>query len=313
MGAKYLPAASYRFDYYFCRMLVSVIIINYNTFQVTCDCIESTIKFTKNVPYEIILVDNASPKDNPDDFLKRFPSITLIKSPENGGFAKGNNLGIRAAKGDLVLLLNSDTILREDSISRAAEELALRPDVGAIGVRMVYPDGKIQKTARRFRGIKNELLDICRPLLMLLPYKTRSQIMLNQYFHCDYNTYCDWVIGAFMLIPKTLLDKLPERKLDERFFMYGEDQLWCYQFLELGYKSYYIADTTIVHLNNASTEPEKQLKLLKLILKNEFIIMAYRKGKGLYYAVFKLIFTFKEMGRYYVKTFAYKLFGHRMR
>ena len=294
-------------------MLVSIIIVNYNTFQITCDCIESAIKFTKNVPYEIILVDNASPNDNPDDFVKRFPVIKLIKSNENGGFAKGNNLGIQVASGDIILLLNSDTVLTEDSISIAAKELIKRPGTGTLGIRMVYPDGKLQKTARKFRSIKNELLDLLRPLLMLLPYKNRSQLMLNQYFKGDYSTPCDWVTGAFMMVNKNLIEKLPDKKLDERFFMYGEDQLWCYQFHELGYKSYYIAVTTIIHINNASTEPSKQLKLLKKFIEMELKIMEYRKGKGLYYYLFSFIFSIKEMSRYYIKLLVYSLLKHKIR
>jgi len=294
-------------------MLVSVIIVNYNTFQITCDCIESTIRFTKNVDYEIILVDNASPIDNPDDFLIRFPSIKLIKSKENGGFAKGNNLGIAAAAGEVILLLNSDTILTEDSISMAAIELAKHKDVGALGVRLIFPDGKIQRTARKFRSIRNEVLDLFRPFLYLLPYKKRAELMFNQYFNCDYNTYCDWVIGAFMMFNKTLLDGLPGKILDERFFMYGEDQLWCYEFFELGFRSYYLADTTVIHISNASTEPSKQLKLLKKFLELELKIMEYRKGKGLYYYLFSFILTIKEMARYYIKITVYKLFGHKMR
>jgi GT2 family glycosyltransferase len=294
-------------------MLVSVIIVNYNTFEITCGCIESAIRFTKNVPYEIILVDNASPKDNPDDFLLRFPSIKLIKSKENGGFAKGNNQGIAAASGDTILLLNSDTILTEDSISIAADELKKHADVGALGVRLIFPDGKIQRTARKFRSIRNEVLDLFRPFLMLMPYKKRAALMYNQYFNCDYNTYCDWVIGAFIMFNKTLLDGLPGKILDERFFMYGEDQLWCYEFFELGFRSYYLADTTVIHISNASTEPGKQLKLLKKMLATELTIMDYRKGKGLYYYLFRFIFTLKEMARYYIKAAAYRVFKYKIR
>ncbi|MBC7554719.1 MAG: glycosyltransferase family 2 protein [Taibaiella sp.] len=294
-------------------MLVSVIIVNYNTFNITCAAIESTIKHTHNVPYEIILVDNASPTDKPDDFLIEFPSITLIKSKENGGFAKGNNIGIRAAKGDIILLLNSDTILTEDSISTAAHKLRQMPDVSAIGVRLVYTDGKLQQTARAFRSVKNEVLDLFRPLLMLMPYKKRVSLMYNQYFHGDYNTYCDWVIGAFMMFNTTLLHQLPEQKLDERFFMYGEDQLWCYQFYELGYRCYYLADTTVIHINNASTELSKQLKLLKKFLELELKIMEYRTGKNFNYYIFSAILTIKEMIRYYIKVAVFKLFRHKMR
>jgi GT2 family glycosyltransferase len=294
-------------------MKVSIIIINYNTFQITCDCIESVIQYTQRLPYEIVLVDNASPNDDPDEFLKRFPSIRLIKSKENTGFAGGNNLGITAATGDIILLLNSDTILTEDSISIAAEALEQRKDVGALGVRLVYPDGRLQHTARKFRSIKNELLDVGRPVLKLLPYKKRAGIMLNQYFHGDYDTYADWVSGAFMMFHRSLLKKLPLGKLDERFFMYGEDQLWCFQFQQLGYRNFYLASTTVIHINNASTEPSKQLKLLKKFFEHELSIMEYRKGRSPYYYIFRSILSGKEMLRYYIKVWALKLFRYKIR
>jgi GT2 family glycosyltransferase len=263
--------------------------------------------------YEVVLVDNASPNDNPDAFLEKFPTIKLVKSKENGGFAKGNNLGIAAAKGDIILLLNSDTILTEDSISMAAIHLQQHPDIGALSVRLVYTDGKLQHTGRKFRSIKNELLDFGRPVLKMLPYKKRSQLMLNQYFNGDYDTYTDWVSGAFMMFFKSRLDKLPGKKLDERFFMYGEDQLWCYQFTQLGYPSYYLSQTTVIHIHNASTAPSKQLQLLKKFLALELKIMEYRKGKGLYYYVFSAILTAKEMMRYYIKMVVYKIFNYRIR
>lgn len=294
-------------------MLVSVIIVNYNTFAITCDCVESVIAHTMGVPYEVVLVDNASPNDDPDEFARRFPTIKLIKSKENGGFAKGNNLGIQAASGDIILLLNSDCILTEDSISIAARHLDAHSDIGALSVRLVYQDGKLQHTGRKFRSIKNELLDLARPVLKLLPYRRRSGLMMNQYFHGDYDTYTDWVSGAFMMFRKSLLDKLPGGKLDERFFMYGEDQLWCYQFTKLGYPSYYLSQTTVIHIHNASTAPSKQLQLLKKFLELELKIMEYRKGKSLYYYVFSPILTTKETMRYYVKVLALKVFGHRIR
>lgn len=295
-------------------MLVSVIIINYNTFRLTCDCIDSVLKYTKDVAYEVVLVDNASPNDNPDDFTARFGNaIKLVKSKDNTGFAGGNNMGIAHANGDVILLLNSDTMLTEDSISIAAKELQKDSSIGALGVRLTYTDGKLQHTARKFRSIKNELLDLARPVLKLLPYRKRADLMLNQYFRGNYNTNCDWVSGAFMMFRKELLQQLPGNKLDERFFMYGEDQLWCYQFQQLGYHSRYIADTTVIHIHNASTSPEKQLQLLKKMLELELQIMEYRVGKGIYYYIFKLIFSTKERFRYFVKVAVEKIFDHRLR
>jgi len=97
--------------------MVSIIILNYNSFDLTCQCISSIYEKTKNVDFEIIIVDNASTLDNPDKFLELFPKIKLVKNTENRGFAGGCNDGIKVADGDNILLLNSDTKLLNDAIS----------------------------------------------------------------------------------------------------------------------------------------------------------------------------------------------------
>lgn len=294
-------------------MLVSVIIINYNTFTLTCNSIQSIIDYTRDIDYEIILVDNASTKGNPDAFIKRFPNIKLVKSPQNLGFAKGNNLGIQHASGDIILLFNSDAYLIEDSISKSASFLKAHKDIGALTVRLEYEDRKYQHNARKFRSIKNEIFDLFRPLLLCMTYKKRSALMLNQYFRGDYNTYCDWVSGAYMMFNRSLLKYMPGHKLDERFFMYGEDQLWCYQFTQHGFPSYFLADTTAIHIANASTEPAKQLKILRNNLDRELAIMKYRQKGPLYYHFFAIIFKAKENSRYLIKVLLYKIWRYRLK
>src|SRR5262245_6905118 len=130
---------------------VSIIIVNYNTFQLTCECVRSVVEHTRTVDYEIILVDNASEECDPAEFQKQFPSIKLIRSETNGGFAYGNNLGIAASKGEFILLLNSDTILKEDSIGKSMAKIREDENTGVLGCRMIFPNGKVQYTARRFR------------------------------------------------------------------------------------------------------------------------------------------------------------------
>lgn len=294
-------------------MLVSVVIINYNTFQLTCNCIESVIAHTHDVAYEIIVVDNASTKDNADEFLIRFPNIILVKSPDNGGFAKGNNLGIRNAKGDIVLLLNSDTILTEDSISITAKRLEKLHNPGFVTCKLVYEDGNYQHNARKYRSIRNELLDIMRPILWLLSYRTRSKLMLNQHFKGDFDTSCDWVSGAYMMFYKTLLHYMPENKLDERFFMYGEDMLWCYQANTKGFTNYFLSGTTVIHIANASTEPSKQLRLMETMVNHDLQIIRLQRDNTLYYHILKTLYVTKEKARLYIKNIAFILFGKRIR
>lgn len=294
-------------------MKVSVIIINYNTFVLTGNCIRSVIRETKGTDYEIILTDNASSECNADKFLEEFPGIRLIKSSKNGGFAYGNNLGIGQAAGEYILLLNSDTILHEDSITKSVEYIEKHPEAGIIGCRMTYPDGRIQYTARRFRSISWELLDLFRLIPLLMPYPKRAKRMLGKYFRHDEDMECDWLNGAFFLFPKKILEQMPGKKLDDRFFMYGEDQLWCEQVKKIGYKNLFFTGTTITHINSGSTNISGQLGLRKIMMKHELEIMRIRKGRGLYYILFKIIYAVKEGSRNFIKSVFFRLTGRIVR
>jgi len=294
-------------------MKVSVIIINYNTFALTSDCIRSVIGYTIGVEYEIIVVDNASIERDANDLLEEFPSIKLVRSKTNGGFANGNNLGIEQATGDHILLLNSDTVLTEDSISRSAQFMQQQTGLGVLGCRMIYPGGRVQYTARRFRSISWELLDLFRFIPFLMSYRMRVRRMLGKYFRHDENMECDWLNGAFFLFPRKILEIFPAKKLDERFFMYGEDQLWCEQVKNAGYKIFFYADTSIIHINSGSTDLSKQLELRKTMMKHELEIMRLRQGRGFYYYVFKMIYMSKEFVRNLVKRIYYKRTGKLIR
>ncbi len=294
-------------------MKVSIIIVNYNTFQLTCNCIESIRVFTKDVQYEIILVDNNSIEKDPAAFAVMFPEIKLVISNTNNGFAFGNNLGIEKAEGEYILLLNSDSLLQDDSISKSINYIEQRKDTGVLGCRMIFPDGNVQYTARRFKSISWELLDIFRFILLLMPYEKRSKKMLGKYFRHNADIECDWVSGAFFLIPRKIIDQLPGKKLDERFFMYGEDQLWCEQIKKLEYKILFYAGTTIIHIGSGSTDMSKQLALRKMMMKHELEIVRLRKGGGLYYFLFKIIYISKETIRNFIKAIILRLTGRLIR
>ena len=295
------------------NMHVSVIIINYNTFDLTCNCIRSVIQFTTGVEYELILVDNASAECNPDKFLTEFPQIKLIKNPVNSGFAGGNNLGIAQASGEYILLLNNDTILKEDSISKSFQHVKSFQSAGVLGCRMIFPGGTVQYSARKFRSISWELLDLFRFIPFMMSYKKRSRLMLGKYFRGDEDIECDWVNGAFFMFPEKILSALPGKKLDDRFFMYGEDQLWCMQIKRLGYEVIFYAGTTVIHLQGGSADIKKQLELRKTMRRHELEIMKWRKGNGVYYFVFTLIYGFKETTRNFIKSIALKISGKLIR
>ncbi len=266
-------------------MTLSIIILNYNSFKLTANCISSVLAHIGNMDAEVILVDNDSTECDPGKFLELFPSIKLVRSGRNGGFAFGNNKGVELSKGEYILLLNSDTIIKGDSFSASVEYYRQHPDTGVLGCRMTYPDGRIQYTARRFRSISWELLDLFRFIPLLMNYEKRSRKMLGKYFRHDRNMDCDWLNGAYFMFSRSILNRLPAQKLDDRFFMYGEDQLWCDQVKKMGFVNRFFAGTTIIHINSGSTAIDKQLGLRKIMMKHELEIMRERKGKGLYYRI----------------------------
>jgi GT2 family glycosyltransferase len=258
-------------------------------------------------------VDNASTECDGEEFLKEFQGLVLIKSAVNGGFAYGNNLGIQRARGEYILLLNSDTILQENSVLKCLSHLQNYERGGVLGCRMSYLDGTVQYTARKFRTLTWELLDLFRFIPLLMPYKRRSRLMLGKYFRCDENIECDWVNGAFFMFNKATLQELPGKKLDDRFFMYGEDQLWCLQIKNLGYKIIFYSGTTVIHISNASTDPKKQARLRRIMMKHELEIMKLRKGRGVAYFLFVLIYGVKETFRNTVKLVALAATGRKLR
>jgi GT2 family glycosyltransferase len=215
-------------------MQLSVIIINYNTFELTCKSIQSLYDKLLDVEFEIVLVDNASVECDPQLFLQKFPNIKLLASPVNTGFTGGNNLGVDNATGEYLLLLNSDTELINNAPKICLDHLKQHKEVGMVSCQLIYPDGRLQYNCRRFRTISWELLEVF-PFYKLMPKAKRESLMLHHYF--DHKSFmdCDWVWGAFMLFHKSIIAQLPKKKLSDDFFMYCEDTLWCWEFKQLGY------------------------------------------------------------------------------
>jgi len=253
-------------------MELSIVIINYNTFQLTSNCIASLKEKLLEVDYEIILVDNASAECNPDLFKEKFPFIKLIKSPLNTGFTGGNNLGVEAARGEYLLLLNSDTEMINNAPKICLDYIRAHQEVGMVSCQLQYPDGRIQPTCRRFRTIGWELLEIF-PFYKLLPKEKREALMLHHYFDHERFADVDWVWGAYMLFPRSIIQQLPKKKLSDDFFMYCEDTLWCWDFKQLGYKIHYLPQAKMMHIHKGSVSKDKWIKIRTTSIKNHATFM----------------------------------------
>jgi len=130
--------------------MLSILIVNWNTRDLLRSCLDSIAKFPPKIPYEVIVVDNASSDGSLAMVQTQFAWVKLIDAGYNSGYAAGNNIAFSVAKGDWLLTLNPDTEFRDDSLQKSVECLASRPDWGALGIRLIGPDGKTQASVRGF-------------------------------------------------------------------------------------------------------------------------------------------------------------------
>jgi GT2 family glycosyltransferase len=234
------------------KLELSVVVVNYNTAELTRDCVRSVVTHTSNSHYEVIVVDNASADTSPlEELARKEMRVTLVKSPKNLGFAGGNNLGIEHAGGEHILLLNSDTVLVNDAIAAALNELRSAEDVGAVSAKLVFPDGRIQFVCRRFPSIGMEVAVALR-LHKLLPAKKRATWLQGGYFDHQTRLETDAIWGTFFLFRKKTLQLFPGGRLSETFFMYGEDMEWCYVMKKCGLRIVYAPAAEVIHYMGGS-------------------------------------------------------------
>ena len=224
-------------------MKLSVIIVNYNVRYFVEQCIVSVQRATQGMDCEIFVVDNDSGDGSADYLKERFhDSITLIESSHNLGFAKANNIAIRQARGEYVLLLNPDTFVGEDSLRSVVDFMDAHPQSGAVGVMMHNADGTVARESRR--GLPTPYVSF----LKMLGFSKRYYM---SHLPWDQPARIDVVSGAFMMLRHETLDRVG--LLDEDFFMYGEDIDLSYRVLKAGYENWYVP-ARMVHYKGESTQ-----------------------------------------------------------
>ena len=233
-------------------MDLSVVIVNYQTFELTRDTVNSILKYSYPFTYEIIVVDNASGDDSLAKLKDYFKDdVKFIASKENNGFAAGNNQALRVAEGRYVLLLNSDTIVWEYTLENIYNYMELNPDVGACGCQVLLENGELDKACKRsFPNVKNSFFR-----LFHIPTNSNDNDYNLDNLDDDGTYEIDCLTGAFMFINKKALDDVGF--LDESFFMYGEDIDLCYRIKKAGYKIVYIGNSKITHFKGASSKKQK--------------------------------------------------------
>jgi GT2 family glycosyltransferase len=232
-------------------MQVSIIIVNYNTFDLTSKCIKSILNYTHDLDYEIILVDNASSECNVDEFSLINRNIIIIKNKTNVGFARANNIGIEKAQGEYVLLLNSDTELIENSILKCYNEFKANQTIDVLTCRLISEDKSTQYNCQSFPSIIKLLIEKLR-IHKFFTKQFASKYLQGFYWNYDAFGYPNWIWGTFFMFKKKHVDLLAKKKLNDDFFMYIEDMQWCLDFKKLNLKIAYTPSTKVVHYMGGS-------------------------------------------------------------
>ncbi len=227
-------------------MDLSIVILNYKTRGLLKECLKGIKMVQPKLDYEIIVVDNGSNDGTPQMMAEFFPDIRFIEAGVNLGYAKGNNLGIRQAKGQYVMIMNPDIVVFPGVLERLATVMDSRPDVGVVAPKLLNPDKSLQFSCYRFP-------DFWIPIYRRTPLGKLNfaKKKLDEYFLKDWDhnspREVDWLLGGCLLIRKKALEEVGF--LDERYFAYFDDVDLCRSMWQKGWKVIYFPEVSVVHFH----------------------------------------------------------------
>jgi GT2 family glycosyltransferase len=232
---------------------LSIVVASFNTKELLRHCLGTLKAATKDIPSEIVVVDNSSADGTPAMVASEFPQVTLLANDKNEGFARANNRAMKLTRGRFVLLLNPDTLVPPETIGPLLAFLRDHPKVGLVGCRVDRPDGRLDEACKR--NFPTPLSALARFLALDRVFAGRKSYRRTA--DNPAGTYeVDAVVGAFMLLRRETLEDVGG--LDEDYFMFGEDLDWCYRVKQRDWQIYYFGDRSIVHHKGASTRQVPQ-------------------------------------------------------
>lgn len=230
-------------------MQLSVIILNYNVRYFLELCILSVQKSLLTVDAEIIVIDNNSQDDSCEMMRKRFPNIKLIENKENSGFPKGNNIGVAAASGEYICILNPDTVVAEDTFVKILAFAKKQKDLGIIGCKLIDGTGNFLPESKR--GVPTPFVAFTKIAVLYKFFPKYFGKYYAQHITENESGKVDILVGAFMFMKRELYTDLGG--FDEDCFMYSDDIDLSYLSLKSGKSNYYFHETSVIHYKGEST------------------------------------------------------------
>ncbi|MBC7650533.1 MAG: glycosyltransferase family 2 protein [Deinococcales bacterium] len=298
-------------------MDLSIIFVNYKTAQLLLNCIDSIYTQTKTLSVEIIVADNFSQDDSKQIILAKYPTVVWIDMGYNAGFARANNAGIKIAKGEYLLILNTDTIILDGALDKAVELFKTEKDAVACGVQLLNTDGSHQISGAHFiKGGLNFLLPLpyLGSFVRYLGYRLNSTI--PSITSVSNKMEVDWIVGAFILTTKNIAQA---NLLDEDFFMYAEEIEWCSRLKKEG-KLFLYEAPKVIHLGGATSgsfynteesDNSKNLwnkKGLQILIS---MMLRIRKQYGIRWFLIMWLFFVVEIPIFFVGLLMEKIFAKK--
>ena len=265
-------------------MKLSIVIVSYNVRSYLEQCLDSVQKAAEGLDTEVFVVDNASSDDTVEAIGSRYPWVQLIANKENLGFARANNIAIRQAQGEYVLLLNPDTTVAEHTLREAIAFMDNHPQAGGAGVMMHNEDGTRAPESRR--AIPTPWVSA----LKMLGFTSRYYM---SHLPWDEPARIEVISGAFCLLRHEALDRIG--LLDEDFFMYGEDIDLSYRLLKGGWENWYLP-LPIVHYKGKSTQ-KSEFRYVHIFY--QAMLIFFRK----HYSHLSILYTLPVKAAIYFRAF----------
>jgi len=245
-------------------MLISIVIANWNTKELMIDCLNSIYSIEEynslGDDLEVIVVDNGSKDGSIEAIKDKFPMVILIENKVNLGYAPACNQGMKISKGEYVLLLGSDTVLTNGSLKIPLEKLQTENDLGAVGCKLIYPDGRLQGNLKKFPTLKNAF------------YTYLSLDKLNYdydmlWFNYNKEIYADQPATTFLMVRNEILKKI--NYFDESYKILYNDVDLCKRIWDAGKKIKFIPDAVVIHHGSYSTN-KARFKIRRIMYEDIF-------------------------------------------
>lgn len=265
-------------------LTLSVIIVQYNNVHLTIQAIRS-FRSHCGTDHQIIVVDNDSSDPSARNLESELPGVVILRNSNNEGFSKGNNIGAKHAKGDILLFLNNDTITTSDFVTPVLELFSRNLNVGIAGPRLLNEDGSFQLSCGRLPSFRRELSD--KMLYGLVEKKNRLALRYAEQQTLN-NRNVEWITGAALFIRREVFQRLGG--FDEKMFMFFEDKDLCLRALRASNDVRFVPEASLIHLRGASSVEETKSSVQRF----------YRRSQLHYYAKHRPLFE-RWLLRLYLK------------